>query len=919
MKRLFLLLLCLFLTLPLQAATWYVRPQSAVAVNGDGSAYGEAATPGGPGAWRSFASIVWGGTGVNPGDTLYVCDTWYYAKNAAPYTDFACATNRFTYAGIPGNPIKIRGDLAGHPGVIIAAREISTDQWTDLGDGRYYLRPWSFGAEPMWQGDPTGTPHMLAKADSAADVATTDGSFYKEPFKNITTVTLNGSDPVRITCTGHGFTTGWTVRLTTTGLTPTLNQNFIVTRVDDNTFTLDGTNSSSYTGTVTSLGAASAQQLWVNPIGAIDKMYTNTVTALDTSGCDGYLEFYGFKFFGGSGRGIVTLSGPDCPVPSGSTSHISLYDCELAFAQNGIYASGYPVTDVLIQDCKIHDVATGSYPNYSGTPTIAFSRWTFRRVEVYSGDDTGLAFYNTRDRQALGGQNLRELLVEYCYIHDWLGDAFYNYLSHEGWGDNNIIRYNRINNIGQTDTENLCYHRGIDQTGTVTESTNWAARTANLQIYGNVISNIAPSAVLESVTNDPDSFGVGAAFRIAIAGGTDAQRLKIYNNTVYNCCGTLFVGGRGPSDPGFSYDFRNNLSLSPQPGHHHVYTANINNSDLIVTMSNNAYYPDGAGLFAWRNMNRDDHAAFVTALTRDGIAAADADAACIIADPLVVDAARLQLRLQSGSPAIDKGVEVGLTIDRDGNPIPQGLVPDIGAYEYVLEAANDLTVSGTSQNSLTLAWTVPGEPGVTGQPATYDLRYATSPITEANWETAMQVSGEPAASPFGQSQSFTVTGLNAGTTYYLALKVLDEVGHASALSNAVSGTTATTGNHAPVLTPIGERSVVETATLTFSISAADADGDPLTYTATDLPTGASFTAATQTFTWTPTNLQSGRYRVMFQVSDTYVTISETITITVRAGVDQPPVLAAIGNKSVYENASLSFSLSATDPDGDTLT
>jgi hypothetical protein len=58
---------------------------------------------------------------------------------------------------------------------------------------------------------------------------------------------------------------------------------------------------------------------------------------------------------------------------------------------------------------------------------------------------------------------------------------------------------------------------------------------------------------------------------------------------------------------------------------------------------------------------------------------------------------------------------------------------------------------------------------------------------------------------------------------------------------------------------------------------------------------------------------------MFQVSDTHVTVSETITITVREGTNQAPVLAGIGNKSVNENALLSFSISGTDPDGDSLT
>jgi hypothetical protein len=43
----------------------------------------------------------------------------------------------------------------------------------------------------------------------------------------------------------------------------------------------------------------------------------------------------------------------------------------------------------------------------------------------------------------------------------------------------------------------------------------------------------------------------------------------------------------------------------------------------------------------------------------------------------------LFLHLQNVSPAIDAGTDVGLTRDYDGNAVPQGLAPDIGAFEYI--------------------------------------------------------------------------------------------------------------------------------------------------------------------------------------------------------------------------------------------
>ncbi|MBM4028228.1 MAG: hypothetical protein FJ280_22970, partial [Planctomycetes bacterium] len=296
-------------------------------------------------------------------------------------------------------------------------------------------------------------------------------------------------------------------------------------------------------------------------------------------------------------------------------------------------------------------------------------------------------------------------------------------------------------------------------------------------------------------------------------------------------------------------------------------------------------------------------------------------------DPLWVDAASGNFNLQPGSPAMDNGAVsdvyqtfidlygIDLRKDIQGKARPQGAAWDIGAYEYTIVAVNDLAVSKTSQNSVTLSWTVPGEQAVTGPPDTYDIRYTDSPITQANWETATQVSGEPVPGSFGEAQSFTVTRLQPGTTYYFAIKVLDEVGHFSELSNVVSGITATSGNHAPVLN-VGDRSAVERVELRFAVDATDADaGDTLIYSAPYYPVGAVFTAGTRTFTWTPTTEQIGVHYATFAVTDGSVTVWETVKITVLSGGNHPPVLAPIGNKSVNENVLLSFTISATDIDG----
>src|SRR5207245_1955834 len=97
----------------------------------------------------------------------------------------------------------------------------------------------------------------------------------------------------------------------------------------------------------------------------------------------------------------------------------------------------------------------------------------------------------------------------------------------------------------------------------------------------------------------------------------------------------------------------------------------------------------------------------------------------------------------------------------------------------------------------------------------------------------------------------------------------------------------------------------------------DPDPDPLTYSATGLPAGATLTSG-GAFNWTPSFSQAGLYSVTFTVSDGSLTDSKSITITVN-NVDQAPVVTAIGAKTVAEAATLAFTVTATDPDGDTVT
>lgn len=127
-------------------------------------------------------------------------------------------------------------------------------------------------------------------------------------------------------------------------------------------------------------------------------------------------------------------------------------------------------------------------------------------------------------------------------------------------------------------------------------------------------------------------------------------------------------------------------------------------------------------------------------------------------------------------------------------------------------------------------------------------------------------------------------------------------------------------NRPPVLDFVGDRGVTENVALTFAVSASDPDGDNLSYSASDLPVGASFDPDARLFSWIPDYDDAGVYSVLFRVSDDGVpplSDNERVTITV-GNVNRPPVLDPVGNRSVDENELLQFRVTGSDPDGDAL-
>ena len=81
-------------------------------------------------------------------------------------------------------------------------------------------------------------------------------------------------------------------------------------------------------------------------------------------------------------------------------------------------------------------------------------------------------------------------------------------------------------------------------------------------------------------------------------------------------------------------------------------------------------------------------------------------------------------------------------------------------------------------------------------------------------------------------------------------------GMCSYLHNQSSDETGSSSAKSVSFTPtIGDKSTDEMLLLTFVVTATDTDGRPLTYSASGLPAGASFSPSTHTFSWTPSYSQ----------------------------------------------------------------
>ncbi|MBM3242513.1 hypothetical protein FJZ31_40145 [Candidatus Poribacteria bacterium] len=169
-----------------------------------------------------------------------------------------------------------------------------------------------------------------------------------------------------------------------------------------------------------------------------------------------------------------------------------------------------------------------------------------------------------------------------------------------------------------------------------------------------------------------------------------------------------------------------------------------------------------------------------------------------------------KVRVDKEDSGVNKGIVIVENLSLIDSYIGWAYPPKDWIDNTSPSAIANLATSNPTPDSITLTWTAPGDDGDVGLASQYDIRYSTSLINEGNWDSATQAVGEPKPKLAGSAESFVVTGLSPGTTYYFAIKTADEVPNWSGLSNVAKGTTQLVS---PILLSPPDGSVIDTPTV----------------------------------------------------------------------------------------------------------
>lgn len=287
------------------------------------------------------------------------------------------------------------------------------------------------------------------------------------------------------------------------------------------------------------------------------------------------------------------------------------------------YGSATDSRNITLEDVEIVDIRNPTGSNSLGiSPVgddITLTRLTVNGTHIAAGDFAGShCVYQTAGNRII----IQNGIFENCggfgiQLNDSGNVGAGDSVAHNTGG---IIRYNRVIKNGRRFTGGggiTVYHHHINVT------------------------------IQDNLVYDGDS---GPAMLIEGSGSTGHN---IWHNSIVGNAGRCIQVGTDASHPSSSMSFRDNICEANTSG------ANFDDFSSNSTITHNVF-SDASGM-----LNTGSNNTVASNLT---------------SDPLLVNVGGFDFHLQSGSPARNAGVDVGVTVDFDG--VSYGTPPSIGAFEF---------------------------------------------------------------------------------------------------------------------------------------------------------------------------------------------------------------------------------------------